>query len=77
MPAAFFFTGPHADYHATTDTVYTDLSLAEEIRDTLGLTNELQASSVVEYNQAAERPYAPYLVLSNEKLSAAMSGQTT
>ncbi|MCD8526919.1 sugar nucleotide-binding protein [Candidatus Woesebacteria bacterium] len=63
---------PAGIFHATTDTVYTDLSLATEIRDSLGLTQELTGSSVHTYNQTAERPYAPSLILSNEKLKAAL-----
>lgn len=65
-------THPAGVFHATTDTVYTDLKLAEEIRDSLGLNIQLQESSVIEYNKTAERPYAPYLVASNEKLKQAM-----
>ncbi len=63
---------PGGIFHATTDTVYTDLTLAQEIRDNLGLTAELQTSSVSTYNATAERPYAPSLIASNEKLKNAM-----
>ena len=64
---------PAGIFHTTTETVYTDLSLAQEIRDSLGLKTELLSSSVVEYNQRAPRPYQPSLVLSSEKLRQAMS----
>lgn len=65
-------TQPSGIFHATTDTIYTDFTLAEQVRDSLGLTTELQTSSVQAYNQTADRPYAPYLVTSNEKLTKAM-----
>ena len=63
---------PAGIYHATTSTAYTDLTLATQIRDQLGLSTPLTSSSVHEYNKTATRPYQPYLVLSNEKLQKAM-----
>jgi dTDP-4-dehydrorhamnose reductase len=64
---------PSGIFHATSDHVYTDLSLATEIRDSLGLTQELLGSSVHTYNANSARPYAPNLVLSNAKLRQSMS----
>lgn len=63
---------PAGIFHATTETVYTDLSLAQEIANELGIETELQGSSVIDYNKTAARPYQPNLVLSNEKLKQAM-----
>jgi len=63
---------PAGIYHATTDTIYTDLTLAQEIAHELGIVRELQGSSVIDYNKTAARPYQPNLVLSNEKLKHAM-----
>lgn len=65
-------THPAGIFHATTDTVYTDLTLAQEIQRSLGLSGELLGSSVHEYNQSAARPYQPSLVLANDKLKRAM-----
>lgn len=64
---------PAGIYHATTDRVYTDLSLAQEIQQSLGLSGELLSASVREYNRTAARPYQPSLILSSEKLKTAMS----
>ncbi len=63
---------PTGIFHATSDTVYSDFSLAEEIRDSLGLTQTLQQSSVHTYNETADRPYAPSLILNNDKLNQAL-----
>lgn len=63
---------PAGIFHATTDTIYTDLSLAQEVADTLGLDVELQGSSVVAFNQTTDRPYAEYLALDSSKLKRAM-----
>ncbi len=65
-------TKPAGIFHATTDQVYTDLSLAQEIQAQLGLSGELRGASVQEYNRTADRPYQPSLVLSNRKLQQAM-----
>lgn len=64
---------PTGVFHATSDTVYTDYSLAQEIAQSLGLPTQLERSSIVEYNKTASRPYAPSLILSSEKLKAARS----
>lgn len=64
-------TTPAGIFHATTDTVYTDLSLAQEVQQSLGLTGELESSSVVAYNQTAQRRYAPSLILDSSKLKHA------
>lgn len=66
-------TKPAGVYHATTETIYTDLALAEEIKHQIGKTQKLIGSSVEEYNRKADRPYAPYLVLNTEKLQRAMA----
>ncbi len=63
---------PAGIYHATTDQVYTDLSLAREIQQSLGLSGELLSSSVTDYNRTTTRPYQPSLILSSEKLKKAM-----
>lgn len=63
---------PSGIFHATTDKVYTDLSLAQEVQKSLNLTGELIPSSVHEFNKTAQRPYQPSLILSNEKLKRAM-----
>jgi dTDP-4-dehydrorhamnose reductase len=66
-------TQPAGIWHTTTDKVFSDLSLAKLIANELNLpTSSLQSSSVREYNQKAERPYQPYLVLDNQKLKKAM-----
>lgn len=63
---------PAGIFHATTDRQYTDLTLAQEIAQELGIERELQGSSVIDYNKTAARPYQVNLVLSNEKLKQAM-----
>ncbi len=68
-------TKPAGVYHATTDTVYTDLTLAQEVARSLGIDRELEGSSVVEYNKTAVRPYQPNLVLSNDRLKQAMGSE--
>lgn len=66
-------TKPAGIYHATTDEVYTDLSLAQAVAQELGLpVKNLSGGSVHEYNKQADRPYQPSLILSNEKLKQAM-----
>lgn len=62
---------PAGIYHATTDTVYTDFSLAQEIQSQLGLSGPLQGSSVIAYNATADRKYAPSLILDSSKLRVA------
>jgi dTDP-4-dehydrorhamnose reductase len=64
---------PAGIFHATTDQVYSDLTLAREIQKSLGLSGELLSSSVREYNRTAARPYQPSLILSSEKLKKAMA----
>lgn len=66
-----FVQKPVGVFHATTDKVYTDFTLALEIQQSLGLSGELLRSSLAEYNAAAERKYAPSLILSSEKLKKA------
>lgn len=66
-----FQTKPVGVFHTTTDTVYTDFTLAQEIQRSLGLSGELLRSSLAEYNAGAERKYAPSLILSSEKLKQA------
>lgn len=63
---------PAGIFHATTDTVYSDYTLAQEIAMSLGTTQALQASSVQEFNATATRTYQPSLILSNQKLKKAM-----
>jgi dTDP-4-dehydrorhamnose reductase len=66
-------TKPAGIFHATTDQVYTDLSLAQSVAQELGLSvKNLSGGSVHEYNKQANRPYQPSLILSNEKLKQAM-----
>lgn len=64
---------PSGTFHATTDTVYTDLSLAQEVMQSLGLHLTLLESSVEEFNKTAARPYQKSLILSNTKLMEAMA----
>ncbi len=66
---------PAGIFHATTETVYSDYTLAQEIAIHFGFQQELQASSVKVFNQTAERPYQPSLILSNRKLKDAMGDQ--
>jgi len=63
---------PAGIFHATTDTVYSDYTLAQEIAMNLGLKQDLQAGSVQQFNQTASRTYQPSLILSNQKLKKAM-----
>ena len=63
---------PAGIFHATTDTIYSDYTLAQEIAMSLGVQQELQSSSVEEYNQTADRKYQPSVILSNQKLKNAM-----
>lgn len=65
-------TRPTGVYHATTDTVYTDFKLAQEVAKSMGIDRELLGGSLNEYNRTAARKYAPSLILSNEKLKHAM-----
>lgn len=68
---------PAGIFHATTDTVYTDLTLAQEVAGQLGIDpSTLLSSSLAQYNATAARPYQPSLILSNEKLQNAMRGWT-
>ncbi len=67
-----FTNRPLGIFHATSDTVYTDYTLAQEIQASLGLSGELLRSSLVEYNKTAERKYAESLILSSEKLKRGM-----
>lgn len=64
-------TEPYGIYHATSDTVYTDYTLAQEVMQSLGMTVDLQRGSLREYNQTAPRKYAESLILSSEKLKQA------
>lgn len=66
---------PAGVFHAVTDTVYSDYSLAQTIQNNLGLNMNLQASSVHSYNKTASRPYQPSLILSNQKLKQVMGDQ--
>jgi dTDP-4-dehydrorhamnose reductase len=59
---------PAGIFHTTTDTVYSDYSLAQTIQQSLGLSGELLRSSVHEYNRTAARPYQPSLILDSTKL---------
>lgn len=65
-------TQPVGIFHATTDTVYSDFTLAQEVAKSLGISRELVGSSLEEYNKTAPRKYAQSLILSNEKLTQAM-----
>ncbi len=68
-------TQPSGIFHTTTEKVYTDLTLAQEIAQTLGIDpQELQASSLQAFNATAARPYQPSLILSNRALQTAMNG---
>lgn len=59
-------------FHATTSDIYSDLTLAQKVAASLGITTELSGSSVVAYNATAARPYQPHLILDNTKLVTAM-----
>lgn len=63
---------PFGIFHATTDHVFSDFTLAEFIAQSLKLNPQLEGSSVLDYNRTADRPYQPSLVLSNQKLKKAM-----
>lgn len=68
-------TKPAGIYHATSDTVYSDYSLAQEIAKTLSIDpSVIQKGSLEEFNKTATRPYQPSLILSNHKLKTAMRG---
>jgi dTDP-4-dehydrorhamnose reductase len=68
-------TRPTGIFHATTDKVYSDYTLAQEIATSLGLNPaSIQKGSLTEFNKTAARPYQPSLILSNHKLQTAMRG---
>ncbi len=66
---------PAGIFHATTDKVYSDYTLAEEVKKSLGITAELSQGSLSEYNKTAPRKYQVSLILSNKKLVEAMAAQ--
>lgn len=66
-------TKPAGVFHATSDKVYTDFTLAQEIATSLGVDpSTLQKGSLETFNKTAARPYQPSLILSNRKLQTAM-----
>jgi dTDP-4-dehydrorhamnose reductase len=68
-------TKPAGIFHTTSDTVYSDYSLAQEIAKSIGVDPEaIQKGSLQEFNKTATRPYQPSLILSNRKLQTAMRG---